>query len=155
VDNALTLKQIKKDCLRLLTRREHSRKEIEQKLALKGYQQKQIVEVLAELTKLSWQDDKRFAESFINMRCKKGFGPVKIAYELRQQGIDKDTVEQLIHAKSDDWQESLEQVYRKKFANLAVKDNIERSKRIRFLSQRGYPNGMIVDVLELSSKSTS
>jgi regulatory protein len=155
VDNELTLKQIKKDCLRLLTRREHSRKEIEQKLAVKGYQQKQVVEVLAELTKQSWQDDKRFAESFINMRRNKGFGPVKIAYELQQQGIDKDTVEQLIHAISDDWQESLEQVYRKKFANLAVKDNIERSKRIRFLSQRGFPNGMIIDVIEQSSKPTS
>jgi regulatory protein len=155
VDSAPTLKQIKKDCLRLLTRREHSRKEIEQKLALKGYQQQQVVEVLAELTKQSWQDDNRFAESFINMRRKKGFGPVKVAYELRQQGIDKDTIEQLIHAKSDDWQESLEQIYRKKFANLVVKDNIERSKRIRFLIQRGFPNGMIIDVIEQSSKPTS
>ncbi len=77
MDNDLILKQIKKDCLRLLTRREHSRKEIEQKLALKGYQQKQVVEVLAELTKQSWQDDNRFAESFINMRSKKVSGQSK------------------------------------------------------------------------------
>lgn len=152
MDDEATLKNIKKDCLRLLTRREHSRKEIEQKLALKGYPQQQVAVVLADLTKQSWQDDKRFAESYINMRSKKGFGPVKIAYELRQQGINKDAIEQLIRAKSIDWQALLEQTYRKKFTSPVIKDNIERGKRIRFLSQRGFPNGMIIDVIEQSSK---
>jgi regulatory protein len=155
VDDEQTLKQIKKDCLRLLTRREHSRQEIEQKLKLKGYPQQQVAVVLADLTKQSWQDDNRFAESYINMRSKKGFGPVKIAYELRQQGIDKDAIEQLICAKSLDWQQLLEQAYRKKFTSPVIKDNIERSKRIRFLSQRGFPNDMIIDVIEQTAKPNS
>ncbi len=140
-------KAIKKECLRLLTRRDHSRKEIEQKLTVKGYKREQVADVVAELTKQSWQDDKRYAESYINMRSKKGFGPVKIAYELRQQGIDKEAIDKLIQEKSEDWLVLLKQAYQKKFGTSPVKDALERSKRIHFLSQRGFPSSMINDML--------
>ena len=152
MDDEQLLKHIKKDCLRLLTRREHSRKEIEQKLSAKGYQRSQLNLVLDELTKQSWQDDSRYAESYLNMRSQKGFGPVKIAYELRQQGVDKAEIDALIQAKTDTWATSLQQLYTKKFADPAIKDHTERTKRIRFLSQRGFPSGMICDVLEKTPK---
>jgi regulatory protein len=152
VDDEQLLKQIKKDCLRLLTRREHSRKEIEQKLSTKGYLRSQFTAVLDELTRQSWQDNARYAESYINMRSQKGFGPVKIAYELRQQGVDKAEIDALIQAKTDIWATSLQQLYAKKFSDPAIKDHTERSKRIRFLSQRGFPSGMISDVLEKTPK---
>jgi len=148
VDDELLLKSIKKDCLRLLTRREYSRKEIEQKLIAKDYQREQFAAVLDELTKQSWQDDNRYAESYLNMRSQKGFGPVKIAYELRQQGVDKSTVDELIQSRTEDWVKQLRQLYVKKFASSAINDNAERNKRIRFLSQRGFPSGMIYELLE-------
>lgn len=152
MDDEQLLKQIKKDCLRLLTRREHSRKEIEQKLSAKGYLRSQFTAVLDELTKQSWQDDSRYAESYLNMRSQKGFGPVKIAYELRQQGVDKAEIDALMQAKTDNWATSLQQLYAKKFSDPAIKDHAERSKRIRFLSQRGFPSSMIKDVLEKTPK---
>jgi regulatory protein len=155
VDNELTLKQIKKDCLRLLTRREHSQKQIEQKLTVKGYKREQVSAVINDLTQQNWQDDNRYAESYLNRRRQKGFGPVKIAYELRQQGIDKAKVNELIKARAADWMDSLQQLYRRKFADPAISDNTERGKRIRFLSQRGFPNGMINDVIEQSAKPNS
>lgn len=150
MDDEQILKQIKKDCLHLLTRREHSQKQIEQKLVVKGYQREQVSAVINNLTEQNWQDDTRYAESYLNMRSQKGFGPVKIAYELRQQGVDKAKVDELINAKKADWTELLQQLYRRKFANPTISDNAERSKRIRFLSQRGFPNSMIIDVLNQS-----
>ena len=138
--------------MRLLTRREHSRKEIEQKLAAKEYNRELVSAVIDELAKQSWQDDGRFAESYINMRSQKGFGPVKIAYELRQQGVEKAKIDELIQAKTDDWIELLQQLYTKKFTNPIIKDNADRSKRIRFLSQRGFPSSMIIGVIDKTSK---
>jgi regulatory protein len=154
VDDQQILKSIKNDCLRLLTRREHSRKEIEQKLTAKGYPREQVATVINELTKQSWQDDSRYAESYLNMRSQKGFGPVKIAYELRQQGVDKASIDDLINARKAEWVDLLQQLYIKKFANPIVKDNAERSKRIRFLSQRGFPSDMIINVLEQFKQSS-
>lgn len=146
------LKQIKKDSLRLLARRDHSRKEIELKLVTKGYQREQVSAAIDELTLQSWQDDSRYAESYLNRRSQKGFGPVKIAHELRQQGIEKAKIDELIIAKSDDWNRLLWQLYNKKFADPVITDSAERGRRIRFLSQRGYPTAMIIDVIEQISK---
>ena len=147
------LKQIKKDCLRLLTRREHSRKEIEQKLLTKGYQWEQITTVLDELTKQSWQSDTRYAESYARMRRHKGFGPVRIGYELSQQGISPDVVEQAMAATMDDWAGLLMQVYSKKFFVADVMDSNEQAKRSRFLLQRGFSGAMIASLFKQLTQS--
>jgi regulatory protein len=136
-------KQIKKKCLRLLTRREHSRKEIQNKMAVKGYESGQVSAVIDKLTRQSWQDDSRYAESYARVRSQKGFGPVRIAYELQQQGIDPDTFDKIIRAATDNWMNLLEQVYNKKYPNRLIVDRSERAKRTRFLLQRGFSGAMI------------
>ena len=148
-------KKIKQECLRLLTRRDHSRKEMQEKLVTKGYDRNQVLLVIEELTKQNWQDDKRYAESYARVRSQKGFGPVYIAYELRQQGITQDKVDKLIGAMADNWMPLLEQVYTKKYPESAAIDNNERAKRIRFLMQRGFPSAMITALFnQLTIKSS-
>lgn len=137
-------KQIKKECLRLLTRRDHSRKEIQGKLTAKGYKPDQIASVIDELARQSWQDDTRYAESYARVRSQKGFGPVRIAYELRQQGIDPATVDKIIRT-TDNWMDLLEQVYTKKYPESIAVDSGEQAKRSRFLLQRGFSSTMIQD----------
>lgn len=136
-------KLIKKECLRLLTRREHSRKEIEQKLAAKGFAQTMIISVLDELTVKSWQDDARYAESYARMRRNKGFGPLRIAYELQQKGVPPDEIAGQTHSDSQNWLAQLEQVCRKKYPNPDALSRDERIKCQRFLLQRGFPSAMI------------
>ena len=147
------IKQIKKECLRLLTRRDHSRKEIRDKLAVKGYDPSQVSLVVDELAQTSWQDDSRYAESYARMRSHKGFGPARIGYELRQQGISPDVVEQALAATTDDWVEILAQVYAKKFSVAEAMDSSEQAKRSRFLLQRGFSGGMISDLFKQLSQS--
>lgn len=134
---------IKKDCLRLLTRRDHSRKEIQVKLADKGYQPDQVASVIDELVQQSWQDDTRYAESFARVRSQKGIGPIRIAYELKQQGIEASTVEKVLRTTTDNWMVLLAQVYTKKYPESSALDNNERAKRTRFLTQRGFSSTMI------------
>jgi regulatory protein len=141
-------KQIKKDCLRLLTRRDHSRKEIQHKMAVKGYESSQVSAVIDDLAQQSWQDDSRYAESYARMRSHKGFGPVRIAYELKQQGIETHTVDKVLQATSDNWLNLMEQVYNKKYPESLAMDINERAKRIRFLLQRGFSSAMITTLFK-------
>ncbi|NOS75944.1 MAG: regulatory protein RecX [Methyloglobulus sp.] len=136
-------KKIKTACLRLLTRRDHSRKEIQDKLAVKGYGRSQVSAVIDELAQESWQDDIRYAESYARVRSQKGFGPVRIAYELRQQGIGQGAVDKIVQATTEDWMNVLERVYTKKYPESVAIDGSERARRIRFLLQRGFSSAMI------------
>lgn len=148
-------KRIKKECLRLLSRRDHSKKEIQDKLTYKGFDRSHVSEVIDELSGQNWQNDSRYAESYARVRCQKGFGPVRIAYELRQQGIEPEVVEFALSAATNDWNSVLEAVYFKKFSKNNRFDLNERGKRLRFLLQRGFSNGMINPLLDRQSKKST
>jgi len=136
-------KEIREICIRLLTRREQSQRELLDKLAIKGFDRSDTQHVIDELVKESWQSDERFAESYARYRIKKGFGPVKIAYELRQRGIAVFDLDPVILDLVGSWFDLIEQVYHKKFAQDQVLSQREKLKRIRFLQQRGFSNEMI------------
>jgi len=136
-------KEIREICIRLLTRREQSQRELLDKLAIKGFDRSDTQHVIDELVKESWQSDERFAESYARYRIKKGFGPVKIAYELRQRGIAAFDLDPVILDLVGSWFDLMEQVYHKKFSQDQILSQKERLKRIRFLQQRGFSSEMI------------
>lgn len=138
-----TTKTIKAYCLRLLARREHSRKELLNKCSLKGFQKSDVLPVLDELTEKGWQDDARYAESYARQRIQKGYGPIAVQYELSQNGVQIDTIEPLLHSVADSWLDVLEQVYHKKYTHDRRLSRQEWAKRSRFLLQRGFPADMV------------
>jgi regulatory protein len=136
-------KEIKEVCLRLLARREHSQKELLNKLALRGFDRDDAVTVIAELAQQGWQNDLRYAESYARHRIQKGYGPVRVAYELRQNGIAAFDLEDYAQKEAGGWMELLEQVYTKKYAHDLVLARNEWAKRSRFLLHRGFSGEMI------------
>lgn len=135
--------QIKESCLRLLARREHSQKELLNKLLVKGFDKDEILAVIEELALQGWQSDSRYAESYARHRIQKGYGPISIAYELRKNGIDAFNLEDIVHSTVGSWVELLEQVYTKKYGHNPLLDRNEWAKRSRFLMQRGFSGTMI------------
>jgi regulatory protein len=136
-------KEIKESCLRLLARREHSHKELLNKLLVKGLAKDDILAVIDELAQQGWQSDSRYAESYTRHRIQKGYGPIFIAYELRKNGIDAVNFEDIMQKMADNWMELLEQVYIKKYGHDLLLDRNEWAKRSRFLMQRGFSGTMI------------
>ncbi len=139
--------------MRLLTGREHSRKELLQKLAVKGFAKESIEPILEELSAENWQSDARYAESYARSRILKGYGPTFIAYELRQHGIDLGKtplfdLEALAESVAGGWMALLQQIYSKKYGNDPIPNRNEWAKRSRFLLQRGFTNAMIADLLK-------
>lgn len=154
------VKEIKTVSLRLLAGRDHSKKELLQKLVLKGFERDSALVVIDELALEGWQDDLRYAESYARSRILKGYGPVRIVYELRQNGVDitRDGVyavnlpaagsesfslEEIVKTTAGSWMAVLEQLYRKKYGPDKRLNVGEWAKRCRFLMQRGFTQSMI------------
>ncbi|MDD4915988.1 MAG: regulatory protein RecX [Methylococcales bacterium] len=130
-------------CLRLLARREHSRRELLDKLALRGYRKEEAEPVLDEIADRNWQNDARYAEAFVRLRIERGCGPLRIRYELQQRGIAAVDIDALSEEIAADWQTLLAAVYRRKYASDKRISRSEWLKRCRFLQQRGFSAAMI------------
>ncbi|MGR8952485.1 MAG: regulatory protein RecX [Gammaproteobacteria bacterium] len=150
--------KIRAECLRLLTGREHSRKQLLQKLISKGFARERVEPVLDALARESWLSDARYAESYARARILKGYGPTFIVYELRQNGIDLEMtpsfdLDALAESAAGGWMALLQQVYLKKYGGGPMANRNEWAKRSRFLLQRGFTNAMIADLLKKTSNT--
>lgn len=134
---------IQEICLRLLARREHSRKELAEKLRLRGFSSDESQAVLDRLAEQGWQSDERYAECFARQRIQNGYGPVKIAYELQQRGGGEVDLDALVAELKCDWMELARQVYSRKYPHTAQMNVQEWHRRSRFLQQRGFSGDLI------------
>ena len=121
----------------LLARREHSLAELRQKLAARSFDAAEIDSALAALARDGLADEGRFVEAFIASRISKGSGPIRIRAELRERGIDADTIEASL-ADAHDWGELARQVRVRRFGAAPPKDFRERARQARFLEYRGF-----------------
>ncbi|MFZ2407018.1 MAG: regulatory protein RecX [Methylobacter sp.] len=137
------IKEIQDVCLRLLARREHSQQELLNKLALRGFDRDDAQPVIDELAEQGWQDDLRYAESYARFRIQKGYGPIRVRHELKQNGIAAFDLESIVQEEAGSWMALLEQVYSKKYTHDTALDRNEWAKRSRFLLQRGFSGAMI------------
>lgn len=132
-------------CLYLLSRREHSQKELLTKLMQKGFLCQEIQPILDELAENNWQSDARFAENYTRNRLKKGYGQTAIRYELAQKGIDvADTnLNDVLLSVADNWLDLLTQTYCKKYGELEPMTRQDWAKRCQFLLRRGFSSSQI------------
>lgn len=126
-----------------MIRREHSQKELLNKLQIKGFNKDEILPVIEELAQQGWQDDARYAECYARQRIQRGYGPVAVMYELARKGVEIDNLEDMLQSLAGNWMAVLEKVYRKKYPHEKHLSRNEWAKRSRFLVQRGFPATMI------------
>ena len=127
----------------LLSRREHSRVELEAKLAKKDFTEEQIASAFEQLLEHGLQSDQRYLEDFVRSRLLKGSGPLKIAHELRMRGIESDALQNYLDSQQIDWFEVATATYQKKYQSNDEIDVRERAKRVRFMQSKGFPSDVI------------
>lgn len=142
-------KNIKKTAYGLLARREHSQKELRQKLLLRDYAAEEIEPILLALQEQNIQSDVRFAESLIRVRISKGYGWIYICAELKQKGLANDIISEIYQHQSVDWFAQAKLAYQKRFADTPISDQKDKAKRIRFLQSRGFDYEQISATLNL------
>lgn len=120
---------------------------MQRKLSNKDFAIEEITKVIEELAQQDLQSDKRFLESYVNMRVNRGFGPIRIKQELHERGINKDLIKQSDIFTFFDWQELLQKARIKKFGLTAVQNFQEKSKQIRYLVYKGFDLELIKNIL--------
>ncbi len=135
-----------------LARREHSRKELERKLAQGCADSDLIDELLSKLAEEGLQSDERFTESFVHHRYQKGHGPQKIRNELSQKGVKSWLVDEYLSNPKLDWYSLCSEIRQKKFGIDRPKDIKDKAKQSRFLYSRGFDSEMIMYALEMSEE---
>ena len=123
--------------LDIVSRREHSEKEIKNKLLEKFDAPEIIEQVVLKLIENNLINDVRFAEMYVLVRKRKGFGPKKIQFELMARGID-DSISSLVIKEEGSWEEAAQKAFNKKFKNGASQEFKERNKQKTFLQNRGF-----------------
>ncbi|WP_150580068.1 recombination regulator RecX [Pseudomonas fluorescens] len=134
---------VRRTAMDLLARREHGRVELTRKLRQRGALPEMIDAALDRLTEEGLLSESRYLESFVSYRARSGHGPLRIREELSQRGLQRADIELAIRESSINWQEQLEDTWRRKFSGHLPIDARERAKQGRFLSYRGYSMEMI------------
>lgn len=129
--------------IKLLAMHEHTEKQLREKLLKKSFSWEDIQVVLTGLKQQNMLSDSRFAEQYVQLRSRKGYGPVRIAQELRDKGVSEELIDTYVDYSDHCWLQQLNAALLKKFGKMPVLNFSEQAKRARFLEYRGFPVAMI------------
>jgi regulatory protein len=136
---------LKGRALRLLGGREHSRAELERKLAPHEQEPGQLQRVLDELQAKGFICEERVMESVLNRRAAK-LGAGRIRQELMEKGLGAELVGQAMQQLRGTELERAREVWQRKFGAIP-QDAAERARQARFLASRGFGGEVIRRVL--------
>ncbi len=136
--------------LALLSRREHSRKELTAKLVSRGLDPAAVDAAVERLAGEGWQDDARFAEGLVRMRSESGYGPVRIRAELATHGLDDVAVETAMATFEGDWLEVARDLARRRLGHRGLEPGLQAQRKIAdLLMRRGFPGDVVRAVSRL------
>ena len=147
-NDSRSYKQTWERALGLLSRREHSEKELRTKLRRKSSAQADTIEqVVEDLKQHNYLSDQRFTDTFVQSRMQRGDGPLKIRHELESRGIAESTIKQYLNQSDQVWEAILFKVWSKKFGEVLPSDYREWARQARFLQSRGFTSDLIRKVV--------
>ena len=129
-------KAIRLKIMDFLSRREHSSKEIYEKMAQRVESVELLKDSIEELQNDGLLSDERFAESYFQSRKRRGFGPIRIKYELNQRGIEERIFNSV--QKDTDWSSLAFDALKKKTGGRFPIEDKDKTKLRNFLNYRGF-----------------
>ncbi len=137
-------KQCLNKALRLLGRRDHSCRELSQKLKQRGFGSELIASAIAACEKMNYLDDRRFCEGYMGHLRRKGYGVMRIVQKLKEKGVAETYIRESIEQHCHDacQVEDCRRVIEKRLPAQQTRDRL-----FRFLYQRGFSNDVIKQAL--------
>jgi len=137
-----TATELRARALRLLARREHSRKELERKLSPHAESSEALHALISELETKNQLSEMRFTEERARQLSRK-YGAARIRQDLKSKGVGEELVE---HVSSEGDLERARAILERKYRQPATTRE-ERAKRMRFLQSRGFSSDIIFKLL--------
>ncbi|MCL6234068.1 recombination regulator RecX [Acinetobacter sp. ANC 5579] len=129
----------------VLTRKEYSKADLIEKLALYADSREEVIHLVEELARENYQSDQRVAEMVLSSQKRKGKGPNRIKLALKNKKVDSELI--LDELKETDWVAEAYQLKIKKFGKAVERDPKQKAKQIRFLQYRGFDLDTIFKVI--------
>ncbi|CAB1212493.1 Regulatory protein RecX [Acinetobacter bouvetii] len=141
----LTGTRLRSYAFAVLTRKEYSKADLIEKLALYAMDRDEVVKLVDELARENYQSDQRVAEMMLASQKRKGKGPNRIKLALKSKKIDSSLIQDEL--KETDWNEQAYQLKVKKFGLKVEKEPKLKAKQIRFLMYRGFEMDAIMKAI--------
>ena len=141
-----------KRAYKFLSYRPRSEAEVRAKLGQLGFSHKSVDTTLEKLRSLRLLNDEAFARGWARGRAEgRGYGPLRIERELRQKGIAKPLISQVVKETFglQEGKERARALVQKRFQRKDLSDRKVLHRAVSFLQRRGYPGSVIAEVLKL------
>ena len=137
--------------LRLLGQREHSRVELERKLARYEEEPGSLAQVLDALTAKGYLSEERALQSLLHRRAA-DWGEARLRQQLQQQGLGGEAVRQALAELQGSELARAQALWQRRFG-VAPTDARERARQSRFLLSRGFAGAVVGQVLRAAGLS--
>jgi regulatory protein len=137
---------LKGRALRLLAGREHSRAELQRKLAPHETEPGELARALDELQAKGFINEQRVLESVLHRRAAR-LGASRVRQELQAKGLDPEAVAEAVAGLQGSEAARAHAVWRKKFGE-PPQDANERARQMRFLLTRGFSGDVVRRVVQ-------
>lgn len=143
---------LKGRALKLLAQREHSRSELETKLARHVEEGDDLAAILDELESKDFINSERVAASVVHRRASR-MGTQRVVQELRSKGLDDALIKSTAAELQSTELERALQVWKSKFGSREPASTPqEKAKQMRFLAARGFSGDVVRKVLKSAAE---
>ncbi|MSS63368.1 regulatory protein RecX [Velocimicrobium porci] len=143
----IIFRRAKQKAMNLLKRMDRTEQELRTKLRQAEYPSAAVETAIEYVKSYHYIDDLRYAENYI--RYKKGTKSIRmIEMELRQKGIDKESIRSALEEETISDDEALKKAIRKKAKNWDTMSYLEKRKVFAYLYRKGFKEEDIRKYLE-------
>ena len=93
--------------------------------------------VVDELCRAGLLSDERFTQELLRVRMRNGYGPARVAAELRHKGVEETLVGRYVDFAAQEWIEPLRQLCGRRFGAASATGD-QWVRQAKFLQTRGY-----------------
>lgn len=134
-----------------LGRRDHSEKELREKIGRKTDNQQWIDSVIIECFEYGYLDDKRFMDNFIRSSQNKGFGSTRIKRDLQRKGLDANEISKVFESKQHDYTASAVELLATKYKKRIENQHLKQKAMI-FLQGKGHGFDDIFSAIDIHNE---
>ena len=137
--------------VKFLSYRARSVAEVRAKLAQLGFSRDTTEGAVKKLLALKLLNDGTFARAWASSRVEgRGYGPLRVERELKQKGIAKSLIAQILDETFNRQQgkERAKQLLEKRFRGEDLSDAKVLRRAVAFLQRRGYRDSVIAEILK-------
>jgi regulatory protein len=138
---------LKERALKLLARREHSRKELARKLAEHTDDPLEVERTLDECEARGWLSETRAVEQLVHNRRSR-FGLRRIERDLQARGVSGDALSTALAQLKPGQLDAARAIWRRKFGGKPPRTPAERARQARFLQGRGFELDVVLKVID-------